>query len=141
MGSSCQLALFGRAIALPRHVFLRFENERRKIELRNCVISNVSGTSFWLLRGRCDGGKARPTACSIRLARQHGDFVTSQSSRLSQGQQGRARHPVRAADSNPFAERRARSDAPYLTLVGHLPAFYFRRNHFLPYLFTTQRMA
>jgi len=26
---------------------------------------------------------------------------------------GRARHSVRAADSNPFPERRARSDAPY----------------------------
>src|SRR5437870_13645367 len=26
---------------------------------------------------------------------------------------GRARHSVCAADSNPFAERRARSDAPY----------------------------
>jgi len=33
----------------------------------------------------------------------------------SQGRQGRARHSVRAADSNPFPERRARSDAPYLT--------------------------
>src|SRR5438046_6119548 len=28
---------------------------------------------------------------------------------------GRARHSVRAADSNLFSERRARSDAPYLT--------------------------
>ena len=28
--------------------------------------------------------------------------------------EGRAHHTVRAADSNPFAERRARSDAPYL---------------------------
>ena len=37
--------------------------------------------------------------------------------RLSQGKQGRARHSVRAADSNPFAERRARSDAPYLTYI------------------------
>ena len=29
--------------------------------------------------------------------------------------EGRAWHSVRAADSNPLAERRARSDAPYLT--------------------------
>src|SRR2546423_377999 len=29
--------------------------------------------------------------------------------------EGRARHSVHAADSNPFAERRARSDVPYLT--------------------------
>jgi len=34
--------------------------------------------------------------------------------RPPQGQQGRARHSVRAAVSNLFAERRARSDAPYL---------------------------
>src|SRR5207247_2616625 len=35
----------------------------------------------------------------------------------SQGRQGGARHSVRAAGSNLFAERRARSDAPYLTYV------------------------
>src|SRR5438046_738287 len=31
--------------------------------------------------------------------------------------EGRARHSVRAADSNPFADRRARSDAPCLTYI------------------------
>ena len=31
MGSSCQLALFGRAIALPRADFIRLENEHRKL--------------------------------------------------------------------------------------------------------------
>src|SRR5438552_2213632 len=51
---------------------------------------------------------------SLNPVRQHRDFVTSQGSRPSQGQQGRARHSVGAADSSLFAEWRARSDAPYL---------------------------
>src|SRR5438445_518818 len=50
----------------------------------------------------------------LSLLRQQGDFVTFQGSRASQGQQGRARHSVRAADSSLFAEWRARSDAPCL---------------------------
>ena len=52
----------------------------------------------------------------IVLVRQHG-FRYIAKLPLSQGQQGRARHSVRAADSNPLAERRARSDAPYLTYI------------------------
>src|SRR2546430_939915 len=46
-----------------------------------------------------------------------GDSVTAQSSRPSQGWKGVARHSVRATESNPFPDRRARSDAPYLTYI------------------------
>ena len=56
---------------------------------------------------------ARALYCQMPV-RQRADFNTFQCSRLSQGQQGRARHSVRAADSSLFAEWRARSDAPYL---------------------------
>jgi len=53
--------------------------------------------------------------CTFRYRHDNTEIRHITKLRLSQGKQGRARHSVRAADSNPFAERRARSDAPYLT--------------------------
>jgi len=112
------LAIFANPMGLEEHAGRFSPPRRRRPEGRlshRAFAPPDQRKHVQINRGAAEKSSTIDFSAKVGLARQHGDFVTSQSSRLSQGQQGRARHPVRAADSNPFAERRARSDAPYLT--------------------------
>ena len=86
---------------------VRFDSE--SIALRLCALARDQSPSS-STKGNC------PKGYTLAVSNKATGFA-AQAATLSQGEQGRARHSVRADNSNLFAERRARSDAPYLTYI------------------------